>query len=320
MIKILRSFVSIICFCSLIFFSLILALNKQFSSFTLDGIKLWLAFVVPALFPYFFITTILSSMSITSKISSKLSFITKRLFNVNGAVGYAFFMSVISGYPVGAKIVCDLKEKGLISESESVRASALCSTSSPMFLINSVGNFMFKNTLLGVILFLSHFLSAIIIGLIFSFYKRKDKPNEVLINQNKRLDNLLYESAYSSVISILVVGAIITVFYIFSNLLFSLNLLNPIISIFSLVLGNHTIAKGFVFGLLECTQGLKIISAFNGSLPLCAFICGFGGLSILMQSIAYLKKAKIKTAPFLISKLFGAVLNFLICFIICLFL
>ena len=321
MIKIFRHCLSIICFCTLIYFSLILAFNKEFSVLTIDGIKLWLAFVVPSLFPYFFITSVLSSLSITSKICNLFSPITKKLFNVNGAVGYAFFMSLLSGYPVGAKIVCDLKEKGVISESEGVRASALCSTSSPMFLIGSVGGFMFNNVRLGLILFFSHLLSAFVIGIIFSFYKRKDKPKDASFLKNQKIDNVLYESAYSSVISILVVGAIITVFYILSNLLFSLNLLNPVIYLFSLLFGSVKVAKGFVFGLFECTQGLKTLSSFGlASLPLCAFICGASGISIIMQSVAYLKKAKIKTAPFILSKLLSAVLNFIFCLIICLFL
>lgn len=320
MIKIFRRCLSIITFCSLIYFSLILALNKEFSYLTIDGIKLWLAFVVPSLFPYFFITAILSSMSITSKITKLFSPITKKVFNVNGAVGYAFFMSLLSGYPVGAKIVCDLKESGVIGESESVRASALCSTSSPMFLIGSVGGFMFNNYRLGLILFISHLLSAILIGIIFSFYKRKDTPKETAILKSQKFDNFLYESAYSSVISLLVVGAIITIFYILSNLLFSLNILNPIIYLLSFVVGDVNLSKGLIFGLFECTQGLKILSSATAlKLPLCAFVCGFSGVSIIMQSLAYLKKAKIKTAPFLLSKLLSAVLNSLFCFIICLF-
>jgi hypothetical protein len=162
-------------------------------------------------------------------------------------------------------------------------------------------------------------LSAITIGIIFSFYKRGDAIKDIALFNTKKVDNILYESAYSSVISILVVGAIITIFYIFSNLLFSLNLLNPLIHIFSFILGNKNIAKGFIFGLFECTQGLKILARFGAGLPLLAFVCGFSGISVIMQSLAYLKKAKIKTAPFLLSKFLSAVLNFLYCFIICCF-
>lgn len=321
MVKYLNSFFSFILFLLLIAFSIILAFGKGYSKVVLDGLNLYLACVVPSLLPYFFITTILSSMQITSKISNKLGLVTKPLFNVGGAVGYAFFMSLISGYPVGAKIVSDLKEKGLISEGESVRASALCSTSSPMFLINSVGAIMFNNVRFGLTLFLCHILSSISVGVIFSFYKRKEKPFDLPFINAKKVDNVLYESAYSSVISILVVGAIITIFYLLTFVLFSLGVLSPIVSIFSFVFGNEILGKGLTFGLFECTQGLKIISTLPNNFfafPLSAFICGFGGFSVLMQSTAYLKKAKIKTAPFILAKIICAVINLILSIIICL--
>ncbi|MBO7149498.1 MAG: hypothetical protein J6V71_01245 [Clostridia bacterium] len=321
MVKNLNSFLSFALFLLLIAFSLLLAFGKGYSAVVLEGLSLYLACVVPSLLPYFFITAILSSMSITSKISNKLSFLTRRTFNVGGAVGYAFFMSIISGYPVGAKIVCDLKEKGLISKAESVRASALCSTSSPMFLINSVGLIMFNSMRFGLMLFLCHFLSSIIVGIIFSFYHRKEKPLDQPFINAKKVDNVLYESAYSSVISILVVGAIITIFYLLTSVLFSVGILTPIVSLFSFVLGNEQLGKGLTFGLFECTQGLKILSNLPNHLlafPLSAFICGFGGLSVIMQSVAYLKKAKIKTAPFILAKIICAVINFILASFICL--
>ena len=320
MVKILNTFFSFILFFLLLFFALILALGKNFSLLTLEGINLWLALVVPSLFPYFFITAILSSLKITNKLSNCFFPLTKRLFNVGGAVGYAFFMSLLCGYPVGAKLVCDLKHKNLISQSESIRASALCSTSSPMFLINSVGFLMFKNIKIGIILFCCHFISAIIVGIIFSFYDKKTAPLNTAYLDDNKVDNVLYESAYSSVVSILVVGAIITIFYIFSNLLFSLGILNPLISFLTLILKDINLAKGLIFGLLECTQGLKILSGLNSfiAIPLCSFLSGFGGLSVIMQSLAYLKKAKIKTTPFILAKVLSAVLNFCICFISCL--
>ncbi len=321
MVKNINTYLSITFFFCLIAISLILSLGRGFSSLTLEGINLWLALILPAMLPYFFITAILSSLSITSKIANKFSPLTKALFNTSGACGYAFFMSLIAGYPIGAKIVCDLREKGAISESEGVRASAFCSTSSPMFLLNSVGGIMFNSTAFGVVLFVSNVLSAIIVGIIFSNYKKADKPIDKPFISNQKIDNILYESAYSAVISVLVVGAIITIFYILSSLLFRFNILSPIINFLALIVRDFGTAKALTFGLIESTQGLKILSTLpiaTLTLPLCAFICGFGGLSVIMQSIAYLKKAKIKTAPFIKAKLLCAVFNFVITFIFCL--
>ncbi len=318
MTKRLSTFFELIFFTFLACICLLLAFGKGFSSVVIDGINLWVACVLPSLFPYLFITSILSSLKITGRLANKLSPIMKPLFNLNGTAGYAFFISVISGYPIGAKTVSDLKYQGLLTENQAVRASALCSTSSPMFIISSVGTIMFKNSAFGIKLFAVHLLSAIITGIIFSFYKRKDfSENHLPPVALKKMDNILYESTYSAVISILVVGGLITIFYLLTEILCSLGILSPIISLLEQLFGEN-VAKGVVFGAFECTRGLKTLASGETTLltlPLCALICGFGGLSVIAQSTAYLKKAKIKTAPFILSKIIMAVIGFILGFI-----
>jgi hypothetical protein len=225
-------------------------------------------------------------------------------------------MSILSGYPVGSKTISDLKLNGVIGESESVRGAILCSTSSPVFLIGCVGNIMFKNSLFGTLLLLSHITTVLIVGFVFSFYKREDRPiiTKKTLAPNK-IDNILYETAFDSVISVLVVGALITVFYLLTEILLNLNLLSPIIKLLTMFVGDENIAKSAVLGIFECTKGLSTLSlAQNGlfTLPIACALCSFGGISVIAQSLAYLKKAKIKTAPFILSKIISAVVGFIV--------
>ncbi len=303
-------------FALFLFLSVVLALGRDYSVAVLDGLKLWLFCVVPSLLPYFFITAILSSLSVTSKITKIFSPLMEKVFRVNGTVSYAFFMSLVSGYPVGSKLVSELREKSVISQAEGVRASALCSTSSPMFMLSSVGSIMFNSPAFGLGLFVCHLLAVLSVGIIFSFYKRKQPPTRTKTTiSSGKLDNILYESSYSSVISCLTVGGLITLFYLFTEVLLSLNILTPLIALLSSVTGNSAQSSGLVLGLFECTRGLRELSAGGItflSLPLATFICSFGGLSVIMQSLAFLKQAKIKTAPFFVSKILSAVLGFIL--------
>lgn len=316
MTKNINLFIEYALFFLCLLFSCIIAFFGNFSSSVKEGIELWVACVIPSLFPYFFITAILSSLSITSKISYCLSPFTKKVFKVNGTVSYALFISLISGYPLGAKMVSDLKLKGLLNCTEAVRASVICSSSSPMFLIGSVGSIMFNDKRFGITLFLCHILAVFVNGFIFSFYKKSEKPSSQNLSlPNKQVDNILYESVYSSVISILIVGGLITIFYTLTRVLYQLNLFNSLINALNLITKDQNLSQGLIFGIFECTQGLKELSKSGVgflSLPLTLFICGFGGLSVIAQSIAFLKSAKIKTAPFLFSKVTSAVIGFLI--------
>lgn len=280
---------------------------------TKKGLLLWAGTVLPSLFPYAFISACLSRLKVTSLASRKLNGVTKRLFNTGGASATAFLLSLIAGYPMGAKTVAELKNKNLLNNDESVRASAFCSTSSPMFLM-SVGCITFNSKVFGYLLIISHFLSAILTGILFSFYKKSRKPSDTLPTVNT-VDNVFFESVFSSINSMLFVGATITLFSVLIEMLCSLNLLTLPTYLFDFILGKDT---GFSVsvGLLECTSGLKELSANGASaktLALSGFLCGFGGLCIIMQSTAYLKSAKIKTAPFYLAKVIQAVINFLIC-------
>ncbi len=330
--------------------AVLLAASGKGAEFALQGIKLWAAVVLPSLFPYFFISAMLTRLKITERLALKLSPVYRKVFKVSGIVSYAFFLSVISGYPVGAKIVSDLRKNELLDEDEGVRAAALCSTSSPSFLIAAVGSAAFGSARLGVALTACHIVSAICTGVIFSFYKNKksrgssaaassdsggkNTEKEGFNGQNSGenaggagkipggaggTDNLLYECTYNSVVSILVVGGLIVLFSVLTSLMGFYGVFKPFVAALTKILGNETLAEGLIYGAFECTGGISRLAAAGvseGAFVLAAEICGFGGLSVIAQSLAYLSGAKIKAAPFLLSKAAAAALNFLFALIV----
>lgn len=284
------------------------------------GIKLWAFSVLPSLLPYFFLTTMLTKLNVLGGVFKKFDKPNAKLFRVNGIVSYAFFSSVISGYPVGAKILSDLYAGGLISEGEVKRAAPLCSTSGPLFIIGAVGVSMFLSKAAGVIMLISHVLSAVFTALTFRGVK-----GEILLSDKtllpKKCDNILYESAYGAVNSVLIVGAYVTVFFVISDILIDFKvlmplsfILKPIFSIFG-ASGNEYF---FISGLIECTKGAKLLSlsgATSQTVALTASLISFGGVSVVMQSLTYLSGAKVKPLYFLAVKSVQAFYAFLLAFL-----
>lgn len=303
-------------FIGLAVFAIILSVRRDTSDVVMQGIKLWAVSLLPSLFPYFFISAALASLKVTGKLALKFSPLSQKAFNVNGLCFYAFIMSVISGYPLGSQIVAELRLNNLIGKEESVRAAAFCSTSSPVFLIGCVGGVMFDDIKFGVLLFICHIVSVITVGIIFSFYKRNVKPAKVsslpLISP---CDDVLADCSYSAVLSALKVGAIITLFYTLTETLSSIGALYLPEKVLTFLLGDQTAATALTYGILESTRGYVAL-AQNGlstfSLPICAFFCGFGGLSVIVQSLTFLKKAKIKAAAFCGAKLLTAFISVII--------
>ena len=309
-------------FVFLLFFALGLIIGKGFTSAFKKGLLLWVSVVLPSLFPYTFISASLCRMGLTGKLSIKAEPLTKRLFRTSGVTCYALFISLIAGYPMGSKTVADLRKDGLITEVEAQRASAFCSVPSPAFIIYGVGMGMFNNLKFGYLLFLSQIISSLTVGFIFSFYKRKQTPSFKPL-PSKKVDNLFYESVFSTVNSVLFVGAIISLFSVLAEMLIYFKILYPLTNVLALLLKSQSLAKGSVLGLIECTNGLKAMASGGITfltLPISAFLCGFGGACVLIQSIAFLNSAKIKTAPFLLAKVMQAVISFFVCLLFNLFL
>lgn len=278
-----------------------------------NGLKLWVATLVPSLFPFLVVTAFLSENSALKRSFMKFTPITKRAFGTSGLTAYAFFMSALSGYPVGAKIISDLKLSGLISDSEAKKASVFCSTSSPAFTINCVGKIMFNSTLFGVILYFINIFCALVSGVVFSLFISKDNGKRSFSFSKGNFD--FYDGVYQSVISLLVVGGIIAVFSVISEVLLSLNALYIPTKVLSLITSSDGISKAICVGAIECSNGLKLLAELNlnfFSLPVSAFLCGLGGICVMVQSVAFLKRAKIKTAVFYLGKIFQAVLGFIL--------
>ncbi len=159
----------------------------------LNGISAWAFNVLPSVLPFMFFTKALSSLGQIEKLTRPFQRVTKTLFNTPPISFYVFFMAILSGYPVGSKMIADLYMQGKITQEDAYRMSAFCSTSGPMFIIGAVGIGMFKNSLVGYILFLSHILSAFLNGLIYRKLSLKndykDKPTKKNISQTTKVQS-----------------------------------------------------------------------------------------------------------------------------------
>ncbi len=287
----------------------------------IKGLTLWAQKIVPTLFPFFFLSSLLVNLGTVQRIAPALSPVTNKLFRTGGESALIYAISVFSGYPVGSKMIADFTERGLIEKDEAVRASAFCSTASPLFIVGSVGTGMFGNPSLGAKMLLAHLLGGLFAGVCFRGHgSYSQKPKRI---SYEKPDNPLYESTYNAVISTLMVGGFICAFSVTSELLFATGIASPIIKFFSKAFsfanGAEHLAKGLTVGLLECTGGSVILSG-AGATPLsvslsCAII-SFGGLCVFAQSVAHLKRAKIPVKIHFFAKILHALFSFALCFLL----
>lgn len=150
---------------------------------TIDGILLYGTKILPSLLPFLFITKLMSNFEFIFYVCSKFKWLTKFLFCTPAISFYIFFMSIISGYPIGAKLTSEFYSLGLITKKDAQKILSFSSTSGPLFVIGSVGVGFFSSAKIGFILFSSHIISSIINGVIFGHINLKQ-------NNNKKLNDL----------------------------------------------------------------------------------------------------------------------------------
>lgn len=287
---------------------------------TFDGLKIWALTIAPSLLPFFFLTTLLTKTTSIEKFSAKTDKISRFLYGSQGISLYVRIMSILSGYPMGAKIICDLYKSKIITSKQAEKYSTFTSTSGPLFIVGAVAIGMFNNKTYGFIMLISHLFSSMLVGVIF-----KKLPDNSLIApffEKNHCDNVLYDTAYSAVISVLIVGAFSSVFYTFSQMVTDLKILMPIEKLLSLFL-SEDLSVGVCAGLIECTRGALILSQAKNTkiaVSLTIAIISLGGLSVWFQSLAYLKTAKIRIPIFILSKILHSFIAFLICYILLSFL
>lgn len=314
-------------FLSLLIFILILSLvikPEIYITSTLNGLDVWLTKVVPALFPFFFLTKLLTELKVVEKIAKIFNPITKKLFKAPGISSYVFLMSIISGYPVGAKLISELFKKGVINNVEASKMNSFCSTSGPLFIVGTVGVCMFCSKTFGLIILISHIIGAVINGILFRNYKAKTMQSNNILKSQTTKDNVLAEVLYDSIVSILMVGGYIVIFFVFIDFLNESNIISFFAflpqKLFPNVSSDYFVA--IINGSVEVTRGLLDLSAtsINTTLLCCtgAFLISFGGLSIHLQSLNFLKSAKIKISVYFLQKFTHAIFSTLICLFICL--
>ena len=273
-----------------------------------NGLALWANSVVPSLLPFFIATELLSSTSVINILGNMLNKLMKPLFNIRGEGSFALIMGIISGYPTGAKIASDFRQNNICSKEECERLLSFTNNSGPLFIIGTVGISMFGNSTIGLLLFITHFLASLTVGIIFRFWKNKNNTDIFVPNKYSNFKNninilnlgeVIGKSITNSISTILMIGGFVVLFSVIISILNSSKLLQ-IITLFVSPINKSfgipdTISYSIIIGLLEITTGISNISsvhlkAISINIITTSFLLGFGGISVMLQVFSIISK------------------------------
>lgn len=272
-----------------------------------DAVDLCLNTIIPSLFPFFVCSGIISKSSFTPLCSRLLSPLMRPLFRLPGSGAITFLLGAVSGYPVGAASAIEQYQNGQCTITEAQHLTAFCNNSSPLFVIGVVGTGFLGNPSAGYILYASHILASIAVGLLFRFYNSPKTQSKALPASGQKTTK---KAAFfslggiidSSVFSTLKVCGFIIFFSVFTSAI------------------PHSFLQPYICCLTEIAGGLRILSASpisgNLFLPLVSLFLGFSGISVILQVISIITPHGLSPIPFILGKFLQGILSFFITMIL----
>ena len=288
-----------------------------------NGLLLWYSSVVPALFPFMVLSSLIVASGSLSVLMAPVRLVFGPLLGLSAEGCYTLLSGLVCGFPMGAKTCADFLSRGQISLREGKFLMAVCNHASPMFLLGYVYPLFHGNLLLWKLLAAVYGPALLLAFPARLLYRngapagRKPKiqgiaepqeipgPNPPFPNQSNPGNLSADEAILSSVEVLCRIGGLLILFSIAVEFL----------------RGARQLPAGlrlFLMGAMEMTTGIRELAAAlpypYSAAAACASLT-FGGLSGILQTKAALgalaqkKKAGLSIRQYCVWKLLYACLT-----------
>lgn len=192
-------------------------------------------------------------------------------------------MSLVGGFPVGAKLIECAYNNGSISKRNAELMLCYCLNSAPAFIVSSVGIGMLLDIRLGIVFLTSNFISSLIILHLTIPFKEKGDSRNCETRESRSFSDIFVKATYDATNTMLSICGFIVLF-------------SAIIEI----LKSFTIKTNYILSLLEISNGIVLA---DGVVYLIAFLIGFAGFCVHFQVLSICKTLKPRYILVLISKI-----------------
>ena len=276
-----------------------------------DGLTLCFNVIVPSLFPFFVLSSLVVDLGLAAYLGRALEGLMRPLFRVSGSCAAAVALGFIGGYPVGARTALQLYQQGLCTKTEAERLLSFCNNSGPAFILGVVGAGVFGDSRVGLLLYLTHALASLIVGLLFRFYGGRDARQSSRSSRAKPIQAVTVPAAFTGAVtrslqSTLNICAFVVFFSVVLQLLTAYGVFTALARLLALAGFQAEWARRLVAGLLELSSGVSSLrgeAQLMGRVSMAAFMLGWAGLSVHCQVLSFLVDSGLSARTYLAGKL-----------------
>lgn len=262
-----------------------------------EGLTLAVRTAVPALFPFFVASALLTATGVTAALGRVCGGLLWRLYGLPGSAAAALVLGLTGGYPVGAASAAALYREGQLTRVQAEHLLGFCNNTGPAFVVGVCGAGLLGSVKTGLTLYAIHVLAALLTGLALTGSPEKGTrpPRAPAVSAAREpLAAVFVRAVQDSFFICIKVTAFITIFAVLCAVLRTFgvfSLLAAACSPLCALLGLPADAAApLVTGALELTNGLALLPELHLSarllLPLISALLAFGGFSVWCQSMS----------------------------------
>ncbi|MGN1412554.1 MAG: hypothetical protein ACI4WH_08645 [Oscillospiraceae bacterium] len=277
-----------------------------------ESINVCLVAIIPSMYAFMIVSDLFIKSNSHKLIGKVISPISRYVLHLDGQLFAIFLVSLVAGYPVGAKLISTLENGNYLDRSKAENMYCYCYSGGLAFIIGTVGT-GFKNGLkIALIIYISNIIANLILAIILNFKSKIPSKDNSKIEVSFSSD-ILIDSINSSFKTMVNICIMIIAFSILISLLDGFKI-SQLISIgLSKILNiSESSAHSILNGLLEISRTSQVNVIGRYYLPTLAFMFSFGGVCVILQIVS-ISSNGFKLSKFLKCRLLTGIISFIIC-------
>lgn len=292
---------SLVIFASLVGLAMLCIYPAEGKQAVMEGLRSCGCSVIPSLFPFFVLSKLLTSTLNGVPMPKFLDKMMRRIFGVSGSCFSPLLMSFLGGYPTGVSCIVSQYEAGGLSKQEAGKALLFCNNSGPGFFIAVVGTAVLGSVEMGLMLYLIHIFSALLVGRLFA----NGNPSPVKIkripSKSSGFPGQFIDAVSESCAALLKICGFILFFSVLLAMTEAAGWIHLLHRFIPFV--NESELAALLYGALELTGGILRLSQSTQPFIWAAFFMGWGGFCIHFQAMSLWQGAGLRPKGYFLSKL-----------------
>lgn len=295
----------------------LLSASKTVSEAVRFSVSLCLNTLIPSLYSFMVLSSFILSTGGLEPLLRPFYSVTRYLFKENSDCTAVIFLSMVAGYPVGAKLIAERVKQKRLSIASAERMLCYCVNAGPAFLISGIAAAKFSSVAVGLYILAAHILSNLIIGFLMNIRRKAPAKSSTAFPEKKQtaLAEALVSSVNGATKSMAMICGMVIIFSVFLAFLSSSGVITRLVALLQGIFPGQIPFDQIIPGIFEVTQGcLGVKSHQILSIYLIAGLTAFGGICVHFQIIAMVHGTGIRLRKYFATRFWHAFNSVVLCF------